>query len=119
SSRQTRRAPQEAPGLVALESAVDEMAFALDMDPLAFRLRNHADVDPSDGRPYSSKELKYCYTEGARRFGWERRPQAVRSMRDGPLLIGWGMASAIMSTFRFSAAARVRLQADGQLIVET
>jgi xanthine dehydrogenase YagR molybdenum-binding subunit len=113
------RPPQEGPGLVALESAMDELAYELSMDPLALRLRNYAEVDPNDGRRYSSKELRHCYIEGARRFGWERRPMAPRSMRDGRLLIGWGMASAIMGTFRFPSAARVRLTVEGDVVVET
>lgn len=112
------RAPQEGPGMVALETAMDELAYALNLDPLELRLRNHADVDPADGRPYSSKRLRECYVEGARRFGWERRPMPPRSMRDGRLLIGWGMASALMDTFRFAARARVRLRSDGDVIVE-
>jgi xanthine dehydrogenase YagR molybdenum-binding subunit len=113
------RPPQEAPGTFALESAMDELAYALDMDPLALRLRNYAEVDPESGRPYSSKALRQCYLEGAKRFGWDQRPKAVRSMRDGRLLLGWGMATAIMSTFRFPAAARARMRSDGQVIVET
>jgi xanthine dehydrogenase YagR molybdenum-binding subunit len=113
------RPPQEGPGMVALESAMDELAYALDMDPLALRLRNYADVDPESGSPFSSKELRQCYLEAAKRFGWERRPKAVGSMRDGRLLLGWGMATAIMSTFRFSAAARTRMRSDGRVVVET
>jgi xanthine dehydrogenase YagR molybdenum-binding subunit len=113
------RPPQEGPGMVALESAMDELAYALDLDPLELRLRNYAEVDPESGNPFSSKELRQCYLEAARRFGWEKRPKAVRSMRDGRLLLGWGMATAIMSTFRFPAAARARLRADGQVVIET
>jgi xanthine dehydrogenase YagR molybdenum-binding subunit len=113
------RPPQEGPGMVALESAIDELAYALDLDPLEMRLRNYAETDPETGHPYSSKELRQCYIEGARRFGWDRRPKAVRSMQDGRLLIGWGMATAIMSTFRFPAAARIRMSSDGRVVVET
>jgi xanthine dehydrogenase YagR molybdenum-binding subunit len=113
------RPPQEGPGMVALESAMDELAYALDMDPLALRLRNYAELDPESGRPYSSKELRRCYLDGAARFGWDRRPKAVGSMRDGRLLLGWGMATAIMSTFRFPAAARIRMRGDGEVFVET
>lgn len=112
------RAPQEGPGMVALETAMDELAYAVNIDPLELRLRNYAEVEPVDGRPYSSKKLRECYLEGARRFGWERRPMQPRSLRDGRLLIGWGMASAMMNTFRFAASARVCLRSDGKVIVQ-
>ncbi|MFL5517868.1 MAG: xanthine dehydrogenase family protein molybdopterin-binding subunit, partial [Gemmatimonadales bacterium] len=113
------RPPQEGPGMVALELAMDELAYALEMDPLALRLRNYAEVDPESGNPYSSKELRQCYVEAASRFGWDKRPQAVRSMREGRLLLGWGMATALMTTYRFPAAARIRMRSDGQVVVET
>lgn len=113
------RAPVEGPGLVALESAMDELAHALSMDPLELRLRNYAETEPMDGRRYSSKELRECYRRGAERFGWSGRSHEPRSMRDGRLLVGWGMASAIMDTFRFPASARVRLRSDGTAIVES
>jgi xanthine dehydrogenase YagR molybdenum-binding subunit len=112
------RAPQEGLGMVALETAMDELAYAVKLDPLELRLRNYAEVEPADGRPYSSKKLRECYLQGAQRFGWDTRPMAPGSLRDGRLLIGWGMASAIMDTFRFAASARVRMRADGQVIVE-
>jgi xanthine dehydrogenase YagR molybdenum-binding subunit len=111
------RAPHEGPGSFALESAMDELAAALDLDPLDFRLRNHADADPSDGRPFSSKKLREVYAQGAQRFGWERRPRAPRSLREGDLLIGQGMATCIMSTFRFAATARVTLESDGSVVI--
>jgi xanthine dehydrogenase YagR molybdenum-binding subunit len=112
------RAPHEGPGMFALESAVDELAHALDVDPLELRLRNHADTDPLSGKPFSSKKLREVYEEGARRFGWARRPAAPRSMTEGGKLIGWGMASAIMSTFRFASKARIRLAANGDITIE-
>jgi len=83
------RAPHEGPGSFALESAMDELAIALNMDPLTLRLTNHADRDPSDGRPFSSKKLTEAYLEGARRFGWEKRASHPRATREGDLLIGW------------------------------
>ncbi|HKA43748.1 MAG TPA: xanthine dehydrogenase family protein molybdopterin-binding subunit [Burkholderiales bacterium] len=113
------RAPHEGPGLFALESAMDELAAALDLDPLELRLRNYAEVDPADGRPFSSKKLRDAYLEAARRFGWEKRPARPRMMREGHWLIGWGMASCIMSTFRFASSARVRMRADGTVTIET
>ena len=78
------RAPGEATGSIALESAIDEMAQACGMDPLAFRLKNYAEVEPISGRPFSSKALRECYRQGAERFGWERRPLAPRQMTRSP-----------------------------------
>ena len=86
------RAPGEASGSIALESAIDEMADAIGMDPLAFRLRNYAEVEPISGKPFSSKALRDCYAQGAERFGWQRRPLQPRQMRDSDgLLVGWGV----------------------------
>ena len=113
------RAPGEAPGMFALESAMDELAYALDMDPIELRLRNHADRDPQSGRPWSSKSLKECYRQGAERFGWERRNPQPRSMRDGNDLIGWGMATAAYPVYLSPAAARVKLFADGHAIAQS
>ena len=112
------RAPHEGPGMFALESAMDELAFALDMDPLELRLANYAETDPASGKPFSSNRLREAYAEGARRIGWADRPREVRARREGSRLIGTGMASAIMSTFRFPAAARVCLTRDGKVRVE-
>jgi xanthine dehydrogenase YagR molybdenum-binding subunit len=113
------RAPHEGPGSFAMESAMDELALALDLDPLELRLRNYAETDPSDGRPFSSKKLREAYAEGAKRFGWEKRPRAPRSLRNGDLMIGQGMASGIMSTFRFSSAARATLESDGSVTLRS
>ena len=76
------RAPGEATGSIALESAIDEAAIACGMDPLAFRLKNYAEVEPISGKPFSSKALRECYAQGAERFGWSKRPLAARQMRD-------------------------------------
>jgi xanthine dehydrogenase YagR molybdenum-binding subunit len=112
------RAPHEGPGMFALESAIDELAYALRIDPLELRLKNYADTDPQTGKPFSSKKLREAYAEGARRFGWAKRSAAPRSMRDGDKLIGWGVASGIMSTFRFASSARIRLADDGRVTIE-
>jgi xanthine dehydrogenase YagR molybdenum-binding subunit len=112
------RAPSECPGSFALESAMDELAEALEMDPLALRLRNHADADPSKGKPWSSKHLKECYTRGAEIFGWSARQRAPRSMRDGDLLVGWGMATALYPAARRAAAARVQITGDGRALAQ-
>src|SRR5260370_25746868 len=76
------RAPGEATGSIALESAIDEAAWACGMDPLAFRLKNYAEAEPISGKPFSSKALRACYAERAERFGWARRPLKPRQMRD-------------------------------------
>src|SRR5207253_9637356 len=84
------RAPGEAPGLFALEAALDELAYALKIDPVELRLLNHADTDLQQQKPYSSKHLKECYREAAERFGWKRRDPAPGAMREGSLRVGWG-----------------------------
>jgi xanthine dehydrogenase YagR molybdenum-binding subunit len=110
------RAPVEGPGLWALESAMDELALALKMDPLDLRLANYADVDPHTKKPWSSKKLREAYEEGARLYGWRTRRQRARE--DGPWRIGHGMASCSMGSFRFPSGARVRLRADGTALIE-
>jgi xanthine dehydrogenase YagR molybdenum-binding subunit len=112
------RAPHHGVGMFALEAAMDELAYELGIDPVDLRLRNHADRDPTTGRPFPSKELRACYAEGARRFGWADRPPAPMSLRDGDELVGWGMASALMKTFRLPANARARVDAGGRVTVE-
>jgi len=113
------RAPLEGIGLVAAEIAMDELAYELRMDPLALRLRNYAEVDPSDGKPFSSKKLRECYEQGAARFGWSRRSFEPRSMRDGRDLVGYGMATALFSAFRVPSRARVSIDTQGVVLVET
>jgi xanthine dehydrogenase YagR molybdenum-binding subunit len=112
------RAPGRSSGSFALESAIDEMAVALRMDPLEFRLRNHAEQDPQQNRPFASKVLRECYRQGAEAFGWQRRSPELRSMRDGNVLIGWGMATATYPTHRMPASARVRVGANGTALVQ-
>jgi xanthine dehydrogenase YagR molybdenum-binding subunit len=111
------RAPGEAPGSFALESAMDELAWALKMDPLALRLKNHADRDPESGKAWSSKSLKECYAAASQRFGWSKRPLQPGQMRDGDTRVGWGMATASYPTRRSPASARMRLRPDGTLEV--
>ena len=114
------RAPGEAPGNLALESAVDEMAATCGMDPLAFRLENYADVEPIGGKPFSSKALRECYAQGAERFGWHARPIAPRQMRDeAGMLVGWGVGTATFPALMFQGHARAVLRADGTGVVET
>ena len=111
------RAPGEASGSFALESALDELAYALNTDPVQLRLRNYAQRDPEDGKPFSSKALRDCYQVAAQRFGWSRRTTAPRSMRDGDQLIGWGMATATYPANRSPAAAFARILPDGTAMV--
>ena len=113
------RAPGEATGSIALESAIDEMAHACGMDPLAFRLKNYAEVEPMSGKPYSSKALRECYAEGTARFGWEGRPLAPRQTRDRDgLLVGWGVGTATFPALMFQAEAKAVLRQDGSGVME-
>ena len=113
------RAPGEASGSIALESAIDEMAHACGIDPLAFRLQNYAEVEPISGRPFSSKALRDCYAQGAERFGWARRSLAPRQMRDrNGLLVGWGVGTATFPALMFQAEAKAVLRQDGSGVME-
>ena len=114
------RAPGEATGSIALESAIDETAWACGIDPLAFRIKNYAEVEPISGKPFSSKALRECYAQGAERFGWWKRPLAPRQMRDeAGCLVGWGMGTATFPALMFQAEARAVLRSDGTGLVET
>src|SRR5258708_23969471 len=114
------RARGEATGSIVLESAIDEMAFACGIDPLAFRLKNYAEVEPISGKPFSSKALRECYAQGAQRFGWAKRPLAPRQMRDDAgLLVGWGMGTATFPALMFQAQARAVVPRDGSGVMET
>ncbi len=114
-----QRAPGESVGTFAIESAMDELAYALRMDALALRLKNHADVEPSSGKPWSSKQLRECYQQAAQRFGWARRNPEPRSMRDGRWLVGWGLATATYPGHRQPASALARLDAEGRALVQS
>ena len=114
------RAPGASLGLYALESAMDELADSLGLDPVTLRMINYAERDQAHAdRPFSSKELKECYKQGAERFGWEKRDPRPRSMRRGHKLIGWGMATGIWDAFHQKASARATISADGMLTVAT
>jgi len=112
------RAPFEHPAAFAFESAVDEMAYALGRDPVAFRLANDTAVDPISGKPFSSRHLAECLVKGSTAFGWARRTMAPRSMRaaDGSL-IGWGVAAGAYKAAIAPAIAKVRLNANGTVRV--
>jgi xanthine dehydrogenase YagR molybdenum-binding subunit len=107
------RGPGRTPALFALESAMDELALKLNIDPLEFRLRNYAEQDESKGLPWSSKHLRDAYQQGAERFGWSRRNPRIGSMRKGNEILGWGMATCTWPAHQRSAEVRVRLMADG------
>lgn len=107
------RAPGAASGVYALECAMDELAVALNLDPLELRLRCYSDRDQNDDLPYTSKKLRECYRQGAAAFGWDRRDPAPRSMRDGSELVGWGMATGVWEALQMEAAARIVLTANG------
>jgi len=108
------RGPGATPGIFALDSALDELAVKLNMDPLEIRLKNYAEKDESSGQPFSSKHLREAYQTGAERFGWSKRTPGVGSMRKGDLILGWGVGSATWPAHRGSAEVRVRLMADGR-----
>lgn len=109
------RAPGATHGLFALEVAMDELSFALGLDPLDLRLRNYADRDPTSGKPFSTKELRACYERGAARFGWARRSPEPRSMREGHELVGWGMATGVWEALQSAAQVDATLHPDGRL----
>jgi len=111
------RAPGEAPGTFALGCALDELAYACDLDPLEVLRRNHAAVDPSSGLPFSSKHLLACYERGAEAFGWSERAPHPRAMRDGDELIGFGVGTAMFPALRMPAEARVTIASDGAIEV--
>jgi xanthine dehydrogenase YagR molybdenum-binding subunit len=113
------RAPGAAHGVHALEVAMDELAATLGMDPLALRLKNYAEVNPADGKPYSSKALRECYQRGAERFGWAQRAPQPRARREGNEWVGWGMATGQWDAMQMFARARAELHADGRLVVSS
>jgi xanthine dehydrogenase YagR molybdenum-binding subunit len=107
------RAPGAATGVYALESAMDELAVALKLDPMELRLRCYSDRDQNEDIPYTSKALRECYRQGAEAFGWSKRKTEPRSMRDGNDLVGWGMATGVWEALQMPAAARIVLTANG------
>jgi xanthine dehydrogenase YagR molybdenum-binding subunit len=107
------RGPGEASGIFALECALDELSYALGVDPIELRRRNEPAIDEVENKPFSSRSLVRCYELGAERFGWSRRDPRPRSMRDGRLLIGMGVASATYPAFHAPSSAGVRLLPNG------
>ncbi|GAA2263450.1 xanthine dehydrogenase family protein molybdopterin-binding subunit [Streptomyces atrovirens] len=111
------RAPGECPGMYALESAVDELATALGMDPVRLRVLNEPEREPDSGKPFSSRHLTECLREGARRFGWDRRDPRPRSRAEGPLLVGTGVAAATYPVLVQPSTAEARALPDGTFVV--
>ena len=107
------RAPGATTGVYALECAMDELAVALKLDPLELRLRCYSDRDQNQDLPYTSKQLRECYRQGAEAFGWNKRKPEPRSMRDGSDLVGWGMATGIWEALQVPIAARIVLTGNG------
>lgn len=114
-----QRAPGESTGSFAFESAMDEMAHLLGIDPLELRLRNYSPLQPDTGKEYTGKKLRECYAQAAERFGWSRRTMHPGSMRNGRMLIGWGMATSSRSTHRSGASIRMIMHRDGSVVVQS
>ena len=112
------RGPGESSGTFGLESAIDELAYRLGIDPIELRLKNYAEHDPERGVPFSSKSLRSCYARAAERFGWSRRNPTPRTMRDGDTLVGLGMSTATYPAKRQPASALARLTAEGTIVVQ-
>jgi len=113
------RAPGEVTGMFALECAMDELAHELDMDPITLRLKNYAEVDPLDRLPFSSKSLKECYTVAIEKSGWAKRNPKPGSMRQGRLLVGFGMAGSTYPVNRSGAAAKLTFFPDGRVLAQS
>jgi xanthine dehydrogenase YagR molybdenum-binding subunit len=113
------RSPPELPYMFALESALDELAYALNLDPVNLRVLNDARKDPISGKRFSSRQLKECYAKGVQAFGWKKRNPVPGSMRDGDWLVGLGCATAVYPTNVAAATARVRLEASGHVRVQS
>jgi xanthine dehydrogenase YagR molybdenum-binding subunit len=113
------RAPGEAPGMWALESAMDELAWALKIDPVKLRLDNETREHQRKNLPYSAKNFAECLRLGSEQFGWEKRPTQTRALTRNGKLVGWGMAASTFPGYRGSTSAKVRLLADGTAHVIT
>lgn len=113
------RGPGAVTGAFALESAMDDLAYRLGMDPIELRRRNEPDHDQASGLPFSTRRLTECLSHGAVRFGWARRNPVPRSTRDGDQLVGFGVAAAGYHTSRSEAEALARINADGSVDLQT
>ena len=113
------RGPGEATGTFALESALDELSYALNLDPIELRVRNYAEKDPENGKPYSSKFLMDAYKLGAEKIGWKDRNPKPASMNEGEWLVGYGMGTGVFGASRGTAKALARIYADETLLVQS
>src|SRR6202035_212418 len=113
------RAPHEAIGHVALECAMDELAYKTGVDPVELRLRNDTMTDPYTGRPFSTRAVRECLLQGAEKFGWARRTPEPRSMRENGWLIGQGVAAAVYTHWRWPGTTRAVMRRDGIVSVES
>ncbi|RAV98870.1 xanthine dehydrogenase family protein molybdopterin-binding subunit [Pseudochryseolinea flava] len=111
------RAPGGSTGMHAIECTMDELAFKLNVDPLEFRLRNYAEMDPESEKPFTSKALRECYIKGAEKFGWHQRNPIPGSMSKGNKLIGYGMASGIWDAYQFPARVEASISSQGKLLI--
>jgi xanthine dehydrogenase YagR molybdenum-binding subunit len=112
------RAPPETPYMFALESAMDELAHALDIDPIELRRKNDTQIDPVEGKPFSSRSLMQCFDQAAAQFGWNKRPATPGSVLEGDWLVGYGCATACYPSNIGPAACRVALTADAKAVVD-
>ena len=113
------RGPGEATGILALESALDELSYKLKLDPVALRIHNHADKDPGSGKPYSGKNLKEAYKLGADAIGWNNRRQKPRSVIKDGWLVGYGMAGGVFGAYRDTATIKATMLANGTLMLKS
>ena len=113
------RAPGESIGTFAVECAIDALSYELQMDPVELRARNEPETDPVSGHPFSSRYMREAYQMGAEKFGWRTRPAAVRAQQEGDWLIGQGVATGTYPVYRMVTAARVRINADSTVLVQT
>jgi xanthine dehydrogenase YagR molybdenum-binding subunit len=113
------RGPGETTGVYALESAMDELAYALNMDPLEFRLKNYAEKDPERNLPWSSKYLRECYEQGAAQFGWSKRNQKPRAVLQNGWLVGYGLSTGAYGAGRAPSTAKAKLSIDGILLIQS
>ncbi|CAB4921674.1 MAG: xanthine dehydrogenase family protein molybdopterin-binding subunit [Rhodococcus sp.] len=111
------RAPGEAPGMFAVETAIDELATATGIDPIELRIRNEPDVDPASGNPFSSRSVVQCLREGAEKFGWDRRDSTPGRRREGNTLLGMGVATASYPVLISPSTAAARVEQDGTITV--
>lgn len=113
------RGPGEATGAYALESALDELSYKLNIDPIELRLKNYADINPESNLPWSSKYLKECYQQGAERIGWDKRAQKPGTNKDGEWLVGYGMGGGAFGAYRSKTQAKITLSPDGKVIIRS